>query len=201
MRRALVAVAATAAVLPAGCAGEPPLAAPPLQSRIDVDTPELRELKSRIDVAPCPAPEGPGSDLPRVTLPCLGGGRSVELAEVSGPAVVSLWASWCTSCPEELPFFQRLADEQGERLTVLGVDYQDTQPGAALSLLGSTGARYPQVADPGGELADHYRLSGLPGLLLVDADGAVHFELRVVDDYAELAGLVTRHTGVRVRGR
>jgi thiol-disulfide isomerase/thioredoxin len=201
MRRGLILLLLAATVLLGGCSGASPLPSPELESRIDVDTAELRAAKQAAGVAPCPEPSGPGSDLPGVTLPCLGGGREVELSAVTGPAVVSLWASWCTSCPDELPLFQRLAEEAADEVTVLGVDYQDTRPGAALALLDSTRARFPQLADPGGQLADHYRVTGLPGILLVDADGAVHFELDVIEDYAELTALVAEHTGVRVRGR
>lgn len=196
---ARLAVAAAAGVLLAGCAGEAPLpTAPDLRSRVDVDTPELRSAKQDIGVQPCPAPDGPGSDLPGLTLPCLGGGRDVDLSDVSGPAVVQLWASWCTSCPDELPLYQRLRDEYGDKLTVLGVDWQDTQPGKALALLDETGTTMPQLADPGGELADHYRLAGLPAILLVDADGNVTFKLMRIDTYDQLLGLVEDHTGVRV---
>jgi hypothetical protein len=56
----------------------------------------------------------------------------------------------------------------------------------------------PQLADPGGDLADHYRLVGLPGILLVDGHGAVTFKLMRIDDYDQLLGLVADHTGVRV---
>jgi thiol-disulfide isomerase/thioredoxin len=165
-----------------------------------VDNAELRQAKSRIGIEPCPAPAaGESSDLPSVTLPCLGGGRAVELSTLGGPTLVSLWASWCTTCPDELPLFQRLAEEHGDRVRVLGVDYQDTQPGAALLLLRDTGATYPQLADPGGDLAEHYRLTGLPALLLVDGEGRVTFLKTVVDSYAELLTLVEDHTGVRVR--
>ncbi len=198
-RRARLLAPLLAAGLLTACAGESPLpAAPDLQSRIDVDTPDLRAAKQDLGVEPCPAAHGPGSELPRLTLPCLGGGREVDLSTVSGPAVVQLWASWCTSCPDELPLFQRLSDEYGDRLTVLGVDWQDTQPGKALALLQETGTTLPQLADPGGALADHYRLTGLPGVLLVDEAGKVTFKLMRLDGYQQLLGLVEDHTGVQV---
>lgn len=185
------------------CAEDGALPTPPrMESRVDVDTPELRAEKKRIGVEACGLPEGPGSDLPDLTLPCLGGGDELTLADVSGPAVIQLWASWCVSCPDELPLFQRLADEHGTEvggeLTVFGVDWQDTQPGKAMALLDHTKATMPQWADPGGDLADHFRLNALPAILLVDADGNVTFKLRRVDTYAQLADLVTEHTGVQV---
>lgn len=195
---ASVAVAVAVASGLAGCGSEALPTAPSLESRVDVDTPALREAKARLGVRPCSQLDG-RSELPEVTLPCLGGGEPVTLSAVSGPAVISLWASWCPSCPDELPLFQRLSDQAGKRLSVLGIDYQDTQPGAAMELLADTGATYPQLADPGGELAEHYRVRGLPGLLLVDADGEVTFMLRRIDSFAELRTVVEDHTGVSVQ--
>jgi thiol-disulfide isomerase/thioredoxin len=187
-----------ALVVLAGCAGDGALTSPDLSSHVDVDNAELRAAKAEIGVQPCPRPANGTSDLPALTLPCLGGGREVTLRNVHGPAVVSLWASWCVSCPDELPLYQRLSTEAAGRLSVLGVDYQDTQPGKAMALLDLTDAVFPQVADPGGELADDFRLTGLPGILLVDRDGKVTFLLRRIDTYAELVRLVRDHTGVDV---
>jgi thiol-disulfide isomerase/thioredoxin len=205
MTRGVYAAGAALAALTllAACGEEAAIPAPPqLQSRVDVDTPELRAEKKRIGVEECALPDGPGSDLPGLTLPCLGGGEDLTLSDVSGPAVVQLWASWCVSCPDELPLFQRLADEHGPavggELTVFGIDWQDTQPGKAMALLDHTETTMPQWADPGGDLADHYRLNALPAVLLVDADGAVTFKLMRIDTYAQLADLVTEHTGVPV---
>lgn len=199
LRRALGAL--SAALLLAACApsADGGFTNPDLASRVDVDTPELRRAKAEAGVETCPDVGTGASDLPALVLPCLGGGGSVDLSGIEGPAVVSLWASWCVSCPDELPLFQRLSEEAPEELAVVGVDYQDTQPGKAVALLDFTGATFPQVADPGGDLAEHYRVQGLPGILLVDADGTVTFKLRRIDTYAELVDLVAEHAGVEVR--
>jgi thiol-disulfide isomerase/thioredoxin len=185
-----------------GCTDAPSVTAPDLSTRVDVDTAELRAAKAKLGVDECPDVEGSAQaagGLPDVALPCLGGGREVNLSGIEGPAVVSLWASWCVSCPDELPLYQRLSDEGGDRLTVLGIDYQDVQPGGAMALLETTKATFPQLADPGGELAEHYRLNGLPAVLLVDAQGEVTFKKMLIESYAQLVGLVEDHTGVTVR--
>jgi thiol-disulfide isomerase/thioredoxin len=198
MKRLLVAGLVAASLLLTACSGDAALPSPDLRSRIDVDNPALRHAKARIGVEKCPTLTTHASDLPDLALPCLGGGRSITLSHVQGPAVISLWASWCSSCPHELPLYQRLDRQSGDRLTVLGVDWQDTQPGAALTLLGKTDATFWQLADPGGDLADHYRLTALPGILLVDGHGHVTFLLRRIDTYADLTALVREHTGVEV---
>jgi thiol-disulfide isomerase/thioredoxin len=65
---------------------------------------------------------GSTGKLPDLTLPCFTGGRPVGLADLRGPAVINLWASWCGPCRTELPAMQRLADQAGDRLRVVGVD-------------------------------------------------------------------------------
>lgn len=190
-------VVAVAVVTLSGCTPDD-LTPPPAESRVDVDTPALREAKRAARVEPCPASEGPGSDLPELTLPCLGGGAEVALAEVSGPAVLPLWASWCEPCKDELPLFARLARDLQGRVAVMGVDYQDTQPDLALQLLEETGARFPQLADPGGSLADTYRIRGLPGILWVREDGSATFRNDRVRSYEELTELVSSQLGLDV---
>jgi thiol-disulfide isomerase/thioredoxin len=175
------------------------------QVDVDVDTPELRALKRRAGLADCPTTDpklNPAQGgLPDVTLPCLGGGPDVDLSSLRGPLVVNLWAQWCGPCRAELPYYQRLHEEAGNRVAVLGVDYQDTQPGAALALAKASGVTYPSVADPAAALRVPLRVRGLPAVVLVDGDGrVVHAEYVVIRSYAQLADLVEQHLGVRVAG-
>jgi thiol-disulfide isomerase/thioredoxin len=194
--RRRAAVVALAALL-SGCAGAG-VTPPPAESRVDVDTPELRRAKASARIAACPTEPGGSSDLPGVALACLGGGEAVPLDEVAGPAVLPLWASWCEPCKDELPLYGRLAREAGDRLTVLGVNYQDTQPDLAIDLLRRSEARFPQVADPAGVLAETYRIRGLPGVLWVAEDGTATFANDLVHSYADLASLVSEQVGVAV---
>jgi thiol-disulfide isomerase/thioredoxin len=178
-------------------------AAPPMaEPDVDVDTPELRKLRRAAGMDPCESSEEPAVDggMPDVTLPCLGGGEQVNLATLRGPLVVNLWASWCGPCREELPFYQRLHEQ--DTVDVLGVDYQDVLPGEALALAKETGVTYPSVADPGGKVRAPFRVRGLPGVVLVDADGTVvHREFVVIESYEQLAELVEEHLGVSVGTR
>ena len=172
------------------------------RSNVDVDTPALRRAKREASIEPCVANDGraPASDpLPDVTLACLGGGPDVDLRGVKGPVVVNLFAQWCEPCRDELPYYQRLHEEGGDRVSVLGIDYLDTQPDGALALAEATGVTYPLLADPDGVLRPELRIRGLPGLVLVDADGRVaHVEFTVIRSYRQLTDLVAEHLGVAV---
>ncbi len=200
--RAVAAVAAC--LLLASCTPDQPAPAAGRTStqvsegHVDVDTPALRALKAKAGVQQCPRGDA-SNQLPQVTLPCLGGGRSVDLARLRGPMVVNLFAQWCGPCRGELPYFQRLHRRAKDTVRVLGIDYLDTQPGQALQLARDTGVTYPLVADPSGALRSDLRIRGLPGVVLVDADGkVVDVEFRVFRSYAELRAFVQRGLGVSV---
>ncbi len=201
MRR--TALAAAGLLLLAGCGGTTPDTPAPsgvLSSNVDVDTPELRAQKAELGIEPCRPGQGsePAADgLPDITLPCLGGGTEVNLSHLRGPLVVNLLAQWCEPCREELPFYQRLHEEGGDEVRVLGIDSLDTQPAGALALAELTGVTFPLLADPQGQLRAPLRVRGLPGVVFVDAEGRVTaVEYTVVRSYDDLTGLVREHLGI-----
>lgn len=166
---------------------------------VDVDSPQLRAAKKQAGIEPCEPGSGAAvtDGLPEVTLPCLGGGPDVDLSSLRGPLVVNLWAQWCGPCREELPHYQRLHERAGDELTVLGIDYQDTQPAAALELAERAGVTYPLLADPGAAVRTPFRVRGLPGVALVDDGGrVVHLEYTVIRSYDQLRELVGRYLDV-----
>jgi thiol-disulfide isomerase/thioredoxin len=113
--------------------------------------------------------------------------------------VVNLWASTCGPCRHEMPILEDFHEQYGDRVQVIGIDYQDVQTEAAMELVRQTGATYPLLADPQSELsgaAPFPVLRGLPFLALVDAQGrVVHQEFTVVESRRQLVGLVDRHLG------
>jgi thiol-disulfide isomerase/thioredoxin len=197
MRRVVLTL--VAGLLLSGCGGG---AEAPGQATVDVDNPQLREAKHAARVEPCVPGDGDPVEggLPQVTLPCLGGGRDVDLSSLRGPLVVNLWASWCGPCRKEMPILQDFHKTYGDRVQVLGIDYQDVQTEAAMDLVRETGATYPLLADPQSALsgaAPFPVLRGLPFLALVDADGrVVHQEFAIVGSRRQLVELVDRHLGI-----
>lgn len=197
MRRLLAVVAAVVLglALLTGCDGD---AAGTPPSNIDVNTPKLREQKAELGIEPCVPGDG-SSDLPSLTLACLGGGPSVDLSTLSGPLVINLWASNCNPCRDEMPALQAFHERYGDRVPILGIDITDTQPEAALGLAEITGATYPQLADPGGELYSQPDLPirpALPTFLFVRDDGTVTRQAGGVDSVAEVEAMVEEQLGI-----
>jgi thiol-disulfide isomerase/thioredoxin len=207
-RVAVAAAAAAATLLLAGCTGDgaPAPEAPSVKvlagaASVDVDTPELRAQRAAAGIARCtrPAEAGGGSagggGLPELSLPCLGGGPDVELSSLRGPLVVNMWAQWCEPCRRELPYFARLHEEV---VDVLGVDFEDAQPAAALALAERAGVTYPLVADVDGKVRAPLRLSAIPTTVFIDRDGRVASVLaQEFTSYDQLADAVDAHLGIR----
>lgn len=140
------------------------------------------------------APEDNGDPdrLPDVTLSALSGQQRIALRDLRGPMVINLWASWCVPCRKELPQYQAFAEKHRDRVDVLGIDFQDTRPRAAVALARDTGVEYPLYSDPDGEL----RAIGLPKVILLDEEGAiVHEEYVEIESVTQLERLVGEHLG------
>ncbi|MDI6910540.1 TlpA disulfide reductase family protein [Nocardioides sp.] len=200
MRRVLLAALAVALLVLSAC-DSTDLPKPPGQAKVDVDTPALRAIRADAGIEPCRPGAGAPVDggLPDVTLSCLGGGADVELASLRGPVVVNLWASWCGPCRREMPIYQQFYERYGDRVGVVGIDYNDVQPQAALELARTTGVTYPLLADPGSSLegTDAFpTIPGLPWVVLVDADGeVVHKQPIEITSVDQLVDLVDEHLG------
>ena len=200
MRRIAVAMAA-AVLLLAGCEEEreTPIIPGPGPSKVEVDTPELRALKAEAGIEDC-VPGPGGGALPDLTLKCLGGGAKVDLSSLRGPMVLSLWFAGCPPCREEMPALQAFHQQYGDRVPVLGVDFQDKYPGSALQTAQELGVTYPSVADPGGDLQgfdEFAKLPGLPAMYFLDPDGGIAYAVfEGLDSEEQIVDLVREHLGV-----
>ena len=131
--------------------------------------------------------------LPDVSLANLDGGPALDLRSVRGPAVVNLWAAWCVPCKRELPIYADFARKHTGRVSVLGIDFQETDDKAAADLMRTSKVEYPVVSDPDGDL--HPR--GLPEILLIGADGKIAYREYVeIKSLAQLEGIVEKHLGI-----
>ncbi|MPZ63402.1 MAG: redoxin family protein [Propionibacteriales bacterium] len=164
------------------------------KSRVKIDTPELRRMKQDAGIEPCPASDADrepvDAGLPAVSLPCLGGGRPVHLHGLRDvPTVVNIWASWCGPCRRELPVLQEFYERAKGEVSMLGVDFEDPQPGQALAMLDELGVTYPQVADFDKAVQAGIGRTAVPMTLLVDENGTVvkrlPFEITSDDQLAE----------------
>jgi thiol-disulfide isomerase/thioredoxin len=170
-------------------------------AKLIIATPDLVKLKKTTDVPDCPKVSGGAvsGGLPAITLGCLGGGRSVDLASLRGPMIVNFWATSCGPCRREMPALAAFAKSQSD-VRVLGVDYLDVQPAAALQLAAKSHVAYPLVADPKGVTTGQgpiLRDLGMPFTMFLDASGkVVHLEAGPYESEHDVAAAAARYLGV-----
>jgi len=101
-------------------------------------------------------------------------GAIVRLSDYRGRwVVVAFSASWCLPCGPNAVELQRLHDEAGSQVVVLGVNQQDTRQ-EVLRFVGDYSLTYPIAVDANGEVSASFNVGlELPVLLLVDPDGVV----------------------------
>lgn len=156
----------------------------------------LAPLRKAAALAPCPAGVG---DVPRLTLPCLGGGPDVVLrgTPAAVPTLVNVYGSWCAPCQAEMPLLASFAARAGSRVALLGVDTED-EPRLALLFARDLGQHWPAVVDEKGTFLRAYS-TGPPVTLFVTPAGRVayvrHGAFRSV---AEIVAAVRQHLGVTV---
>jgi cytochrome c biogenesis protein CcmG, thiol:disulfide interchange protein DsbE len=208
LRKAVaVAVALLSAAACAGTAqpsAQPPYTFHPRNSAVQVDSPQLRQLKAAAGIDACPrtqAHASPVADgLPDITLPCLGGGRAVHLAGLRGtPLVLNFWSQTCGPCRNESPILQQVHVAAGDRVAVMGVDWLDPRPTWAIGFADQLGLTYPQAADPEGATRAPLRITTLPRTLFVTASGRLAYtEFAALTSAVELRTLIKQHLGVTI---
>lgn len=195
-RRTLAVAALTVALAAAGCSATERIAPPP-PSNVDVDTPQLRALRTSAGIEPCAPGQATDGGLPDVTLQCLGGGEPVDLASLQGPLVLNFWQAACEPCRAEMPALQQFHQRYGDRVPIIGIDSNDVFPGSALELARDTGVTYPLLADPGGELqGTDLRVPGLPTFFFLSADGELSSASGGLDTVDEIVAMVESHLGI-----
>jgi len=103
-------------------------------------------------------------------------GRPIALNTYQGhPVLVNFWATWCTACQSEMPLIEQASERyHSQGLTVLAIDYEETNTSAMRDFLGRLGVRFKSLLDPDGVIAGAYGVNGgLPVSVFIDRSGNV----------------------------
>lgn len=115
------------------------------------------------------------NSLPDLSLPCLGAGPDIRLADLRGPLVVNVWAQWCPPCRDEAPYLSELQKKAGDKVQLLGIDYADPRPELAVKFATEHGLDFPHLVDAEKSVQQPLKVGGPPVTVFVDKDGAVTY--------------------------
>lgn len=109
------------------------------------------------------------------------------------PVVVNQWASWCTTCRVEFPYFKAATERFADRVAFLGLDSRDDR-GAAEAFQAEVPAGFPSVFDEDASVArDLGGGTSWPTTFFFDAEGElVHVRLGAYATAEQLADDIAR---------
>jgi cytochrome c biogenesis protein CcmG, thiol:disulfide interchange protein DsbE len=103
------------------------------------------------------------------------------------PVVLFFWATWCPYCKAFMPHLQSIRLEHGDEVKVLAISF--VEKGDPVGFVKDLG--YDFTVLPGGDdVASIYGVYGTPGVILVDQEQQIRFDLRSLPphDLPESAG-------------
>ena len=131
-----------------------------------------------------------------LTMPTLGGGGTISYEGFRNqPLVINFFASWCPNCIAEMPGFQQVHQQLGDKVNFLCISNSDSEK-ASIDLVAETGVSYPAGVDAHGDFFSATGAIGMPTTLFVAPGG------KVVQSYTgqitpeQLAQLIQQDFGV-----
>ncbi len=104
-------------------------------------------------------------------------GASVTFSDIAHetPTILVFWATWCPYCKAFLPHLQSIVYEYSEEnVKVFAINYRDD--GDAVAYMEEYGFAFTVLLD-GDEVANSYGVWGTPGMILVDTNQRIVFNL------------------------
>ena len=114
-----------------------------------------------------------GCALAASSIPAHAGMRAV-LHSLHGRVVyLDFWASWCVPCRESFPWMKALQRKYGrEGLSIVAIDLNHNRANAQ-RFLRAFRPNFQVIFDPTGNLAERYKIIGMPTSFLIDRSGKI----------------------------
>ena len=110
-------------------------------------------------------------------------GTSITLSELQGkPVIINFWATWCGPCVKEMPAFERLKDDFGDKIGIIAVNCGDDAE-TVKDFVEENGYTFPVVLDEEYSISMLYPTNSIPYTVVLDAEGKVtHISTGALED-------------------
>ena len=117
-----------------------------------------------------------GMTAPEFSAPVYGSNEPFVLSEHRGKVVVvNFWATWCTPCCEELPYFDEIHEKYGDAVSVVAI-HSDLVTDDVEGYLAGFDYAMPFALDADGSVLRAFGGSTmLPQTVVIDADGVITY--------------------------
>jgi cytochrome c biogenesis protein CcmG/thiol:disulfide interchange protein DsbE len=108
-------------------------------------------------------------------MSCLDNSSEINFHSIKGPIIINVWASWCTGCKVEMPYFIDLYAnpifKSGE-IKLLGIDVDEKNADSGPNFIKSYGMSWPHLEDTDGRSKLVFG-PGVPVTYFLDKSGVV----------------------------
>ena len=113
-----------------------------------------------------------GSTAPTFTVK-QSNGLTFRLSDAKGKVVVlNFWATWCGPCCRELPAFQRLYNQYGDKIQIIAIDIGESAEEVSSFVL-KNGYKFPVGLDEDRSVSALYPTQSIPYTLIIDQEGKI----------------------------
>jgi thiol-disulfide isomerase/thioredoxin len=106
---------------------------------------------------------------------------------------VNFWASWCGPCELEAPDLQRLHEQYGEAIQLIGVNATKyDKERAARDFVNEHEFTFPILMDRVGDVTKQYKVDTFPTTFLIDGEGVIRERINGVITYEEWERLIEK---------
>jgi thiol-disulfide isomerase/thioredoxin len=111
---------------------------------------------------------------PDFTLPTMTGAE-VTLSKLQGmPVLLNFWHKGCPPCLGELHYFDALAKQYPDKITIVAIDIRDSLP-QIKQFFGDSEINFIVALDENSEVASSYAIRYTPTTFFIDSEGIIRY--------------------------
>ena len=113
-----------------------------------------------------------GSEAPDFTAK-LNNGETFTLSDKKGQVILlNFWATWCSNCVKEMPAIEKLYEEYGDQIVIVGVNVGEDED-TINAFVDAKNYSFPVAYDTDSEISNLYPSAGIPYTVIIGKDGLV----------------------------